>query len=451
MIQKILKSAFALILTVLILPASGQKNLLQSGPMTGYSEMLEVMLWVQTTEQAKVKIRYTNTKDAEDQHWTNTVLTQKETAYTAHLLADQVTPGNHYTYDLYINNKKIALDYACKFETLELWQWRTEPPAFSFATGSGTFINDEKYDRPGDGYGGDYQIFQSITEDKPNFMLWLGDNTYLREPDWNTMTGIQHRNTHTRSTKEMQPLLAQMHNYAIWDDHDFGPNNSDKGFPFKNMTLEAFKQFWANPSYGVGDTKGAISYFNWNDCDFFLLDNRYHRDPNKRIMPNKTMLGEEQKEWLKDALVFSKANFKFVVMGGQFLTTSGMFETYTNYGFLQERAELIEFIHQHKLSNVVFVTGDRHHSEVSVLDRAGFPNIYDITISPLTSHHASKHDNEVNALRVPGSLINARNYAIFNLSGTYKERQLHIVFYDSDGKELYNYSIDKYKKENQSH
>ena len=35
-----------------------QQSLLQSGPMLGYSEMREVMLWVQTKEAAEVQFVY---------------------------------------------------------------------------------------------------------------------------------------------------------------------------------------------------------------------------------------------------------------------------------------------------------------------------------------------------------------------------------------------------------
>ena len=426
---------------------TAQKNLLQSGPMIGYSEMKEVMLWVQTNKKAEVYILYYSKSQPEIKHRTNTVITSKDKAYTAHMLADELEPGQVYNYDLYINKKIFKFDYETSFQTLPLWQWRTDPPEINFVTGSGAFINEEKYDRPGKGYGSNYQIYESIADKKPDFMIWLGDNVYLREADWNTKTGIFHRYTHTRSINEMQRLLATIHHYAIWDDHDFGPNNSDKGFWNKNMTLEAFKLFWANPSYGVGNIKGAISYFNWGDCDFFLLDNRYYRYPNNLKSGNKTILGKNQLEWLKDVLVSSQAAFKFVVMGGQFLTTAGLFEVYSNYGFSNERNEIIEFIHSQEIRNVIFLTGDRHHSEISILDRAEKPLIYDITTSPFTSGVATKWENEINPLRVEGSLINDHNFSVFNITGKRKDRILTVTFYDKEGNKIFDYKIKNEKKE----
>ncbi|NPA68620.1 MAG: alkaline phosphatase family protein [Chlorobi bacterium] len=421
--------------------STAQKDILQSGPMLGYADMFEVMIWVQSKKEATVKIKYYDTENPEIIFETDSVKTEKQKAFTAHLIADKVQPGKKYNYDLYINGKKVKLNFETTFKTQPLWKWRTDPPDFSFAAGSGTYINEKAYDRPGEGYGGDYRIFESIADKNPDFMLWLGDNIYLREPDWNTETGIFHRYTHTRSTKEMKRLLAKTNNYAILDDHDFGPNNSDKSFWNKNKTLNAFKLFWANPSYGTGDINAATTFFNRSDCDFFLLDNRSFRDPNNLIAENKTILGEKQKEWLKNALTYSEAKFKFVVMGGQFLTTGGNYEVYSNYGFSEERAEIINFIHTQNIKNVIFLTGDRHHSEISVLKGVGKPAIYDITVSPLTSHHASANKNEINTLRVPGSLINKRNFSVFSVSGKEDNRILIIKFYDSDGKLIYKYKI----------
>lgn len=437
------QSIFLVLFLVLNQKGYSQKDLLQAGPMVGYSDFREVMIWVQTKKPAEVKIFYQNKDSAEDKHWTNKIFTDKNTAFTAHLLADTLEPGSYYNYELYINSEKINLDYEASFQTQKIWRWRTEPPDFSFATGSGTYINEAKYDRGGKGYGGDYKIFNNITKKKPDFMLWLGDNIYLRSGDWNTKTGIYHRYTHTRSIAEMQSLLASVHHYAIWDDHDFGDNDSDRSFWNKNETLEAFKLFWANPSYGIADIKGAITFFTWADCDFFMLDNRFYRTPNHRKTDNKTILGKEQLEWLKNALSHSKANFKFVVMGGQFLTTAGMFEVYSNYGFDKERNDIINFIHEEKIENIIFVTGDRHHSEINVLNRTFMPTIYDITVSPFTSGAADEWDIEINPLRVEGSLINVRNYAVLKVSGKYKERKLTVVFYDVDNNKIFEYEIKK--------
>ncbi len=434
-----------LILNLIILGCTSaivaQKTFLQSGPMVGYAEMREVMLWVQTNKPATVKIKYWEKDKPENDFWTPTVTTKKINGFTAKLLADSVLPGKNYVYALFINNKKIDLPYATHFQSLTHWQYRTDPPEFTFAAGSGAYINEKRFDRPGKPYGGNYKIYESIANAQPDFMIWLGDNVYLREPDWNTWTGILHRYTHTRSTPQMQALLGSVHHYAILDDHDFGPNDCDGSFWNKTQTLNAFELFWANPSVGLPGIKGAITFFSWGDVDFFLLDNRYHRSPNKRKTGKKTILGEKQLEWLKNALTYSKASFKIVVMGGQFLNPTDKWETYANYGFMHERNELIDFIHQEELKGVIFLTGDRHHSELSILNKATAPTIYDITVSPLTSSPSRGAQDEPNYLRVPGSFFNQPNYGLFSVSGKFRERVVNIRLIDENGKQLWQYTI----------
>ncbi|HTF81133.1 MAG TPA: alkaline phosphatase D family protein, partial [Cytophagales bacterium] len=343
-----------------------QQHVLQAGPMVGYSEMLEVKLWLQTKSAARVYIAYSN-DSLKIRRRTDVVLTDKGTAFTAHLLADSVVPGLRYQYEVYINDVKLKFPYPLQFQTLSLWQHRSDPPNFKFALGSCFYANEEAYDRPDRSYGGNYEIFTEIHKHRPDFMVWLGDNVYLREPDWNSRTGILRRYTHTRAVKELQPLLASSHHYAIWDDHDFGPNDASWSFHGKELTLEACKLFWANLNYGVGGTEGITGTFEWGDAQFFLLDDRWYRENPKLSDSAKTMLGAKQLSWLIDALKASKASYKFVAVGSQVLNPNGDFETFVNYK--QEREALLEMVFLNKIKNVVFLTGDRHFTELNTMQR----------------------------------------------------------------------------------
>jgi alkaline phosphatase D len=410
--------------------------------MLGYNEMKEVLLWAQTTQPAEVQFAYWPKENPKDRRLTDTKQTIEGEAFTAKLIADEVEPGVSYEYELRINGKALKLEYPTEFTTQPLWRWRTDPPEFTVAIGSCNYINEPRYDRPGNGYGGEYGIFKSIFEKRPDAMIWLGDNTYLREVDWFTETGILHRYTHTRSLAEMQPLLASTHHYAIWDDHDFGPNNSDRSFVHKDKTLRAFDLFWGNPTVGLPHQEGGItSYFQYNDMDFFLLDNRYFRSPNNRKTGEQTMLGKAQLEWLIDALVASRAPFKMVCIGGQVLSTLEKYETYANYHW-EEREYLLRRIEEEGIRNVVFLTGDRHHTEMSQYQNGAGNMVYDVTCSPLTSGAGSGADEE-NKLRVEGTLVNEdRNFGVLTFSGPRKERKLTITMYNTEGEELWSRTIE---------
>jgi alkaline phosphatase D len=415
-----------------------QKSLLQSGPMLGYTDMFESMLWVQTNAPAKVQFAYWEVGNNADKKYTEIISTQKSDGYTAHLVADEVQPGKKYEYQLFINDQPVGFDYPTFFQTQTLWQWRTDPPPFKVALGSCSYINEPEYDRPGRPYGAGYEIFQAIDSMRPDMMLWLGDNTYLREVDWHTRTGFYHRYTHTRSLPELQPLLANTHHYAIWDDHDYGPNDSDRSFVHKELAKEVFQDFWANPTYGLPDNGGITSYFKWQDCDFFLLDNRSFRKPNRRTSGEPALLGETQMEWLIDALAASRAPFKFVAIGGQVLTTYKSHETYVNL-CPEERTYLLKKISEEGIKNVIFLTGDRHHTEMSLLENSKGNSIYDLTVSPLTS---GVHDkDEENMLRVENTLVTERNFGIMEISGPRTDRVLTISIFNNQGEELWRREI----------
>jgi alkaline phosphatase D len=436
----ILLPALLLSLTVSIF---AQSSLLQSGPMLGYNEMREVMLWVQTNAAAKVQIAYWPQAEPSQRLLTEERLTGKADAFTAKLIADEVEPGMKYGYELLINGQPVKLAYPTEFETQPLWQWRTDPPDFKVAIGSCSYINEDPYDRPGRPYGGGYQVFTAIHQQRPHAMVWLGDNIYLREVDWYSRTGILKRYTHTRSLPELQPLLASTHHYAIWDDHDFGPNDSDGSFVHKDKALEAFQLFWGNPTFGLSGQKGITSFFQYMDADFFLLDNRYNRSANGRKFGEKTILGKDQIDWLIDALAFSKAPFKIVCVGGQVLNTVPMHETYINAN-PEERDYLLRRIEEEGIKNVIFLTGDRHHTELSRYVNAQGNAVYDFTSSPLSSG-TPREVTEVNTNRVEGTLVVQRNFGMLEFSGPRTARKLTLRTYDSEGKELWAHEISAEK------
>lgn len=435
-----------LFLTLLCTCVRAQNELLQSGPMLGYCEQLEVMIWAQTKVSALVKVEYTN--DEGVTMTTNEVETNRATAYTAKLIADQVQPGQHYTYRLFIGGKAVTLDYPTEFTAQKTWRWRQDPPPFRVALGSCTYVNEPTYDRPGEGYGSEYEIFTSIDGKNPDLMIHLGDNMYLREPDWYTKTGYHHRYTHTRSLPEMQPLLARTHHYATWDDHDYGPNDSDRTWVQRELAKETFDAFWGNLTSGLSNNTaatgfaGVTSTFRYNDTDFFLLDNRSFRTPNdQKRKDNKTVLGTAQLEWLIESLVFSDSPWKMVCIGGQVLNTSRSGETYVNLA-PDEQEYLLRRITEENISGVVFLTGDRHHTELSERKLDNGKMIYDLTVSSLTAGTGTER-SEKNDHRVEGTLAIEHNFGILTFSGSLKERALKVEIFDTEGKEIWTRTLNR--------
>lgn len=430
------KNSLFLLLSFL-LSFSALKSQIKSGPMLGYNTMREVMVWVQTEKSQKVKLIWSS-KDGKN-NGNSLINTQNKSSFTAHLKADNLEPGTNYSYSIFLDDAKEAA-FKGQFTTQSLWQHRTEPPNFSFSIGSCAYTNDPKYDRPGDPYGKGNSIFNHIAKNKSEFMLWLGDNIYLREADWTSKTGVYYRYSHFKSMPEIQELWKTMHHYAIWDDHDYGPNDADRSFVNKNITLQAFKDFWANQSYGINNQTGITSMFSYNDADFFLLDNRFFRTPNNRKTGDRYIIGEEQIEWLIDNLVNSKASFKFVAIGGQLVSDAALYENHAT--FPKEREEIINLIDKEGIKNVVFLNGDRHKTEMSKITTTGGIDIYEYTSSPLSSKAYNTSD-EPNSLRIEGTHVSTQNYGQIELSGTFEDRVATLKCFNSEGKLMWEQRIEK--------
>lgn len=421
--------SIVLLLHVFLLTAQNQ---LVSGPMLGDVQMISAKIWGQTVNAAPAHLTF-YPKDHPEKSATTAATPDAQFGNATVWDLNDLTPATTYFY--YFEGNKTTL---YSFTTQALWQWRTDAPDFRVALGSCTYINEEAYDRPGKAYGGEYKIFSSIKSTNPNLMLWMGDNIYLREPDWSSLGGIVRRYNHTRKTPELNALLSSCANYAIWDDHDFGPNDADGSFIHKDWTLDAFKHFWANPSYGIPNSQGITTQFSYSDVDFFLLDNRYHKVSPEVKGQESTILGEEQINWLIQALKFSRAPFKLVAVGGQFLNTIEKFETFSTVP--AERERIIKAITENNITGVVFLSGDRHCTELSQLTLENGQMIYDLTVSPLTSgpYDTSKEDNK---LRVEGTTVPERNFATLDFSGPKDKRTMTITIFNSAGEKKWTREI----------
>ena len=432
------KIRFAMTAFFIFIPLHAQ-DLINSGPMVGYSTMQEVLLWVQTSENAKVHFEYYEIDNPSIRFKTDEKITEKKTAFVAKLIADQVMPGKKYNYEIFINDIKVFRDYEMEFQTQQLWKWRTDPPDFKFVIGSCSYVNEPKFDRPGEPYGSNFEIFNSINKKNPDFMLWLGDNTYLRESDWNSRTGFIKRYSHTRALRELQPLLASTHHYATWDDHDYGPNNSDGSFWLKETASEIFKLFWTNPNYDVTGKGGITGLFQWSDVDFFLMDNRYHRTSNNNFTEDRQILGKDQIDWLINALTFSQATFKFIAIGGQVISSGAVYENYANYP--EERKYLLDKIREAKIEGVIFLDGDRHHTVLSKMqENEDVYPFYDLTCSSLTAG-VNDDDESYNIYSLKETLVGENNFGMLNVTGPANNRVLIIKIFYKDGQELWKKSI----------
>ena len=160
-----------------------------------------------------------------------------------------------------------------------------------------------------------------------------------------------------------------------------------EGYPnIVNEGRNAFLYYSPLDSYnnsndtGNDNDKQIYRSFNWGkDLDIFLLDARSYKSHNHLADApdsNKTMLGDNQLEWLKQGLANSNATWKVIssdvpmsiptgsntsILGTDGWANGNETNNYSYYtGFETELTDLLRFIDEQGMKNIVFITTDVH-------------------------------------------------------------------------------------------
>lgn len=248
-----------------------------------------------------------------------------------------------------------------------------------------------KQDRP-------VPIFETMLPHQPDLFLFLGDNIYADTEDIGLMRAKYARLGAMPgfvTLRRASPVLA------TWDDHDYGVNDGGADYPQREAAQEAFLDFWQVPidsprrrRHGVYDARTFGP--EGQRVQVILLDTRYFRSPLKRgdkqvggswvpdDDPQKTMLGEDQWDWLRDQLR-QPAELRIIASSIQCLPQAAGQETWANLP--RERARLFRLIKTTEANGVLILSGDRHWSELSKIDEDVPYPLYELTSSSFNQIH----------------------------------------------------------------
>jgi alkaline phosphatase D len=393
------------------------KPRLMEGPMIGAVTSDTALIWVRTNGAYNVQVSISETREMTAPRQTPVVLARAEDDFTVRVRVSDLKPDTRYTYRVLVNG--VLDDYA---NDTELLWFRTAPRPgakgqFRVAFGSCARIQADRIQ----------PIWTSIESAKPDLFFWLGDNVYV---DSLNPLSFAEEYRRQRSVANAQVLMQTVPQLAIWDDHDYGLNDHDRNNPMKNAALAAFQQYWANPSYGLPDTPGVFFKYSFGDIDFFFLDGRMYRDPNKSPgSATKTMLGTQQYAWLTDGLKASKAVFKVLVSGGGWSVGKGPAGDAWS-AFTDERNRLFNFIRDEKVNGVVLLSGDTHVAELNCIpwsDKGGY-DLYDLTSSPLAQRTETSWMERRPEVRIRQVFFNDSNFGLLNFDTTGDPHLTYNVF-----------------------
>ncbi len=312
----------------------------------------------------------------------------------------------------------LLLSLACQRPEAGAGKFRAEAPLTTVAFGS---CNRQNLPQP---------LWPEVQKQRPQVWVWLGDNIYGDSEDMAVLA-------EKYAVQQQQPDYAQLASstrvIGVWDDHDYGVNDGGKEYPQREESQQLFWDFVGEPADSPRRRqRGVYSAHTFGppgkQVKILLLDSRYHRDTLHQAvqqgvkvnLPNETgdVLGEEQWAWLEQELRNSPAQVHLIGNGIQVLPEDHRFEKWAN--FPRSRQRLLNLIASTKAPGVILLSGDRHHAEISRIERAGIPYpLYEITSSGLT--HVTKEPTapEVNRHRV-GEVVNRLHFGLLTLDWSQK-------------------------------
>ncbi len=343
---------------------------LMQGPMLGPVSSTSASIWMRGSGVFDYAVEYSKSMDFSNSSLTAPLTAIKADDYTLVFEIDGLEPNSTYFY------RFIADGSVSKYQRNRLPDsFDTRPvddSSIRFCFGSCARVQAAE----------DQPIWKVVEDLQPDLFIWVGDNIYGDSLDPDILAEEYRRQRDVASARRFQASVTQL---ATWDDHDSGLNDHDRTNPVKDLALGVFEQYWPNPAFGTPDTPGVFFKHSQGDVDFFFVDVRYHRDPNKTpVSEEKTMLGKAQFDWLLAQLENSDSTFKFIVSGSGFTSAKG--PTGDSWSaFLPERDRLFYEIAERGIEGVILISGDTHAAELNRIESPhpyGYP-LYELVSSPL--------------------------------------------------------------------
>ena len=298
-------------------------------------------------------------------------------------------------------------------------------------------------------------IWDSISSLNPNMFVFMGDNIYADTTNPNELIqkyqilGTQPKFNHF---KKHTPI------YATWDDHDYGLNNAGSELPSKQQSESIFLDFFEIPKDADSRKREGIysahTFGSENKkVQLILLDTRYFRGKTKRntkktkckkynygyqLSPLESMLGSEQWEWL-DKQLKQPATFRIIVSSIQVIPIEYCGEKWSNFPL--ERNKLFDLIAKNNAEGVIFLSGDRHLAEVSMMihESIDYP-LYEFTSSGLNT--VMQRRNKKNKYRISPNNYRVNNFGLISFDWEKPSPTLTVELLNAFGEKLYEYTLD---------
>jgi len=324
-----------------------------------------------------------------------TVMAIPERGHSVHVEAQGLRPATWYWYRFRVGNEVSPIG---RTRTLPGDGYRLDRLNFAF-------VSCQNWEQ---GY---FTAYKHVAQEDLDVVFHLGDYIYEGNPTTRTdrprrhanpepvdLSGYRIRHAQYRSDPDLQAAHAAFPFICTWDDHevdnDYADENSqdfDDPQAFLQRRAAAYQAYYEHLplrqlSIPMGPSMRRYRRFRFGDlAEFSVLDTRQYRtdqacDDNGRgggqlvqvdkcpelFDSDRTMLGAEQEQWLLQGLARSQTQWN--VIAQQYLMAQldeqpgpgTAFWTDSWDGYFAERARILRFIQDRKVSNPVAIGGDIH-------------------------------------------------------------------------------------------
>lgn len=210
--------------------------------------------------------------------------------------------------------------------------------------------------------GSSHQVFEEILNHDPLFFIHLGDLHY-ENINVNDVGAFLAAYDAVLASPRQGELYRQVPTLYMWDDHDYGPNDSAGNATGRDAACEAYRLRVPHPPLAKAGTTDPI-YFTHRvgRVLFIFTDQRSMATPKSESdNESKSVLGAEQKAWLKSILADpANSGLLFVwvcsrVWGG--VPTAGIDHW---GGYTTERREIADHMKAHCAGRFCVLSADMH-------------------------------------------------------------------------------------------
>lgn len=371
------------------------------------------VVWLRADRGSLVSLQYSKDPALSQFTASEPVPVKSDCDNTAHIKLERLEPATTYYYRAVVAGKKAG----------PVGRFITAPRPDDPAVVKFAFSGDTR-----EGYQ-PFTIMDSIRAMQPHFFIYLGDTIYADRGGTATqLPEYWAKYRRNRNDAASRRLYSDTSLYVIWDDHEVA-NDYDGPHPLGATGRRAFFDYWP-VRRDAREPDRLYRSFRWGKAmELFLLDGRQYRNRARG-----SLLGEQQKRWLFDAVESSTAMFKIIATAVPFF--GGGSDRWD--GYPREREEVLGWIAEKNIKGVTLISADLHYAAVTRLP--GNRGLKEIVTGPM----AAQMNVFATGMSERFEFFSNKtfNYGMITIDPHSRPPQAMVEIFDQDNGSLYKTKID---------